>query len=527
MKTGAEQDGRGATPRLSRRALAGGALAIALSRRASAQVGGSSGYGMPRVSLPVFPGDAISSHVAPATGWVQLLSTTPILNAQPDGAIHGGLAMTWALSRDRLQLDLGIRPDVLFADATMVGAADVAASIVEAEERHAGTVDAWRWENIDAVSVEEGNVVRLALSQPDASIPALLSSFWVPVYPASWIERGRDREQGSFPPASGGFQLEDTSAERWLYRRHAGYFQPGRPRLAGVLCTATPPSIPRTTELVTGEVDLMIDVPLLDVPMLREDPGITLVGGATNRLCVLVLNLDRPVIADPRVRRLLSMAIDRQALVEAATANEAVPASALVPAEHWAGLDYTIDPADPGDVRDQLAALGEPPGVELRLVAGDADASLANACVLLQEQLAWAGIALSLDLLDDAAMGEQMAQGGWDLLMTHTPFWRDPHELIRPLVTSDGSQNRGGYANPRVDYLANLAARSRNPTYRAGFYQTIQEIVATDVPVIPLHFPNYYDAMSTRLRNYPFLPPVSAAAMCQVTMAKPEPVEFP
>jgi peptide/nickel transport system substrate-binding protein len=294
-----------------------------------------------------------------------------------------------------------------------------------------------------------------------------------------------------------------------------------------VLCTATPPDIPRTTELVTNEVDLLIDVPLLDVPTLREDPGIRLAGGPTNRLCVLLLNLDRPVISDPRVRRLLSTAIDRQALVKAATGNEAVPASALIPTEHWAGLDYTIDTADPGDVRDQLAALGEPPGMELRLVASDADASLANACVLLQEQLAWAGIALSLDLLDAGAMGGTMEEGGWDLLMAHTPFWRDPHELIRPLVTGDGAFNRGGYANPRVDYLANLAARSRHTSYRAGFYRTIQEIVATDVPVIPLYFPNYYDGMSTRLQNYPFLPPVSAAAMCQVTMAKPEPVEIP
>ncbi|MBA2467831.1 MAG: ABC transporter substrate-binding protein [Chloroflexia bacterium] len=477
------------------------------------------------MSLPDFPDGG------PATGtgaaWATLLTTSTLLNASPEGHLSGGLAIAWTVSEERDQLELRIRPDALFADGRRIMAEDVVASASHARQLYRESPEAWRWEHVESVEAAPDNVVRVSLSAPDASIPALLASFRLPILPAAWLTRGWDHERGPYPPASGCFQLLSASDDRLRFGRNDGYFQVGRPRLAGVLGNAPAGTMLRTTDLVTNGADLLIDAPLLDVPMLREDPGMTLVGGPTNRLCLLTVNLQNPVMADVRLRRLLASAIDRPALVRGATASEAVPASTLIPPEHWAGLDDMIDLADVEDVRAGLAELGLPPGIELRLVASATDASLANACVLLQEQLAWAGIALSLDLLDASEMRAELAGGRWDLAMSYTGYWRDPHELVRPLVVSDGSRNAGGYANDRVDYLAELARRASDDAYRAGFYQTIQRVVAGDVPVIPLFFPNYYDAMSTRLRDYPFFPPISAAAMHQATMPRPDPVTLP
>lgn len=512
-----------AGPTITRRAFAGGVgVAALLGGQTRAQ---TSGYGIPRVSLPDFPaGDAISGIGA---AWATLLTTAPLLTVSPEGRISGGLAMSWVVNPGRDQLDMRIRPDALFADGTRIMADDVVASADLARATYENTPEAWRWERIELVESAPDNVVSLSLSAPDASIPALLASSLIPVLPKTWIANGWDRERGPFPPASGCFQLLSAADDLLRFTRNDAFFQVGRPRLAGVACIPPSETMPRTTDLVTSGVDLLIDAPLLDVPTLREDPGIALVGGPTNRLCLLTANLQSPTMADVRLRRLVSGAIDREALVDGATATEAVPASALIPKEHWAGLDYSVDIIDAGDVLAELTALGKPPGIELRLVASDTDASLANACVLLQEQLAWAGIALSLDLLDEPEMQSEMTSGRWDMVMRYTDHWRDPHELIRPLVVSDGTRNAGGYVNGRVDYLAGLASRASDNAYRAGFYQTIQRIVASDVPVIPLFFPNYYDAMSTRIQDYLFFPPVSASAMHQATMTRPDPVTLP
>ncbi len=475
--------------------------------------------------MPDFPDGDVRSGIGAA--WLQMLSTSPVLNVAVDGRISGGLAISWVMNPDRDQIELRIRPDALFADGTRILAEDVVASAQWAREVYERSPESWRWEHIESLETAPGNVVRVSLIAPDASIPALLASHLVPVMPQAWIASGWDDERGPYPPASGCFQRQPMAGDFLRFTRHEAFFQVGRPRLAGVHCHPPSQTVLRTTDLVTNGVDLLIDAPLLDVPMLREDPGIVLVGGPTNRLCLLVANLQGPTMADVRLRRLVSQAIDRQALVDGATAAEAVPASTLIPADHWAGLDFTGETVDADEVRAELAALGKPPGIELRLVASDTDASLANACVLLQEQLAFAGIALSLDLLDESEMRVAMTSGRWDVAMRYTHHWRDPHELVRPLVVSDGTQNVGGYVNPRVDYLTELASRASDDAYRAGFYQTIQRIVASDVPAIPLFFPNYYDAMSTRLENYPFFPPLSANAMHQATMPRPDPVTLP
>jgi len=502
----------------------GGAVLGAVSR--TGLVRGQTGpFGVPRVSLPDVPdGEAITGI---GGAWATLLSSSTLLGVSPEGRISGELALSWAFSDDRQRIDLRLRPDAFFSDGVQITARDVVASAESARERDQGTGDAWRWEHVGAVEAIAGDTVRISLTAPDAAIPALLASYRTPVLPASWLANGWDREEGPFPPASGGFRLQSALEGRLRFIRNDLFYQVGRPRLAGVLCNAPAQGVPRTTELVTNGADLLVDVPLLDVPMLREDPGITLVGGPTNRLCLLAVNLRSPLMADVRLRRLVAGAIDREALVRGAAADEAVPASTLIPPDHWAGLDDTIETIDAEETRAGLAALGLPPGIELRLVASDTDASLANACVLLQEQLALAGIALSLDLLDDAEMEAEMAGGRWDLVMHYTAHWRDPHEAIRPLVVSDGTWNGGGYVNTRVDYLAGLARRASDTTYRAGFYGTIQRIVMNDVPVIPLLFPNYYDAMADRLRDYPFFPPISAAAMRQATMTRPDPIVFP
>lgn len=459
--------------------------------------------------------------------WAHLLTMSSLLNVTPEGLVTGGLALSWALSPDRLRLDLDIRIDALFADGAPILPEDVLASVVDARERQSGSPEAWRWEHLDTVVGTTDGAIRFTLLAPDASFPAFLASRLIPVYPATWIAHGWDREAGPFPPSSGGFHLESRADDRLRFSRNDGFYQVGRPRLAGVICNAPVETIPRTTDLVTNGVDLMIDVPLLDVALLREDPEILLAGGPTSRLCFLAVNLRSQALSDPRMRRLLSSAIDREALVRSATAGEAVPAAALISGEHWAGLEVDLEVADANDVRDQLAALGNPPGVDLRLIANEADASLANASVVLQEQLAWAGIALSLDFFDDAAMETELAGDSWDLAIRYTPYWDDPHELVHPLLTSDGPANIGGFRSQRLDYLAGLANRARGNARRARLYRSIEEIVVNEVPVIPLFFPNYYDAMRTRLQDYLFFPPISVTAMNQVTMMQPEPVELP
>jgi peptide/nickel transport system substrate-binding protein len=504
----------------SRRSLLGGLIALAgASSAAQGTPVGKPPPSVPRVSIPVWPAREADLY-GPAANvpWVRQLSGATLLTTTSTGEIVGGLGLSPALSADRQQLTLDIRPDALFANHAPVTPTDVVDSLHWAWAVGLQGDDAWRWQHVEAVVRSGERAVSILLQEPDASIPALLSSWRVPVVPSMWLAAINHRVGIGPPPASGYFNLQSRTPDRIDFTRNAGFYQVGRPRLAGVTCIAPDSLLARGTDLVTGRVDIVIDLPLLDVPMLRENPGFNLVGGASARLTALHLNLRSDPLRDQRFRSLLARTVRRDQVLEVAVAGEGRLATSLIPADLWAGIEFPVEQAEASDVRADLATLGMLPGIELRLVAPAGDASLANACVTLQEQFAWAGFALALDLLDEVEMARELQAGTWDLLIETLPWWHDPHELVWPLLTTGGPANRGGYSSRRLDYLAALACRARGITERATLYQSIQELVAREHPLIPLYFGNYYDAMTTNVTGYLAYPPESAAAMAQATI---------
>lgn len=513
----------------TRRALIGGAAGLAgiaalgMPWRGTGQTGPgrSDPFGHPVVSLARPPGLDPATDPSVETAWLSTLLHDSPLSIGATGQLQAGIAIAWSLSPDGLLIELEIRRDALFADGVLVQATDVAASIERAWRGEAAAIEPWRWERIERVEAVAGQRVRIHLREPDTTMLWSLACERVPVLPASWIARGWDPATGAVPPGSGPFRIETVTASEVTLARHPGYYQAGRPRLDGLTVRGASDSLLRATELVTSDVDGLIDVPLLDVPLLRLDPKVTLAGRPGNRLSLLALNLARPAVRDREIRSLIASGIDRPALARAATASEATPTALPLPEGHWAASEREPAQRSPGEIRAALEERGAFGGLPLRLVTTEADTSLANACVFLQEQLAYAGFALTLDLLDDAELARTLETGDWDLHAIHSTSWRDPHELLWPLLHSGGSLNRGGYASARMDALLSGATTSAVEALRAERYLLAQDLVTTDVPVIPLFIPNYYDAVAVAIRNYEVFPPVSARGFRQVWMDPP------
>src|SRR5690606_15766241 len=152
--------------------------------------------------------------------------------------------------------------------------------------------------------------------------------------------------------------------------------------------------------------------------------------------------------------------------------------------------------------------VGPSPALRRRLLACNADSTHANAAVVLQDQHASCGIALAVDLLEDDELDEAIQLRDYDILAGYTEPWRDPHELVRPLLGSDGVRNFSGYADDRVDTLIRGSILREDREFRRERYTLIEEAVRDDVPVIVLFHPYAYDAVSTRISGYTALPPV-------------------
>lgn len=491
-------------PRLNRRQMLAGAAGLALAtlgRAARAQDGPIHRGGVPLVALPALP-----EHLGGVSGagweaeWLRTLIYDAPLRPLASGAVVAAVGFGLGLDGGGRWIDLLPRPDALFASGDSVTAADLAASIERSIER-ADAATAWRWERVEAVETRVDRA-RIRLREPDATLAATLASPLVPVTPGGAAVSGVALPD--LPPGTGPFVPSRLDGDTAGFRPNRAGWVIGQPRFDGCAVTGVADVIERTTRLVTGFVDITPDVPALDIPLLRDDPGVTLIGGVSRRLCAVVLNLAREPLNDVRVRQLVAGVIDRDALVDGAIAGTGVPAATLFPTEHWAGamVPTRVAPASPGETRNAIAALGLLPGWSLRLICPAAQPTLANTAILLQEQLGGAGIALDVDLLDAAAFATARDAGEFDLMMALLPTWVDPHEIAYPWLHSAGPRNAGGFASLRVDRLLDRARSQPDEEARGAIYGGIQRIVADQVPLVPLFATPWMDAVRARVRGY-------------------------
>src|SRR5699024_8084099 len=100
----------------------------------------------------------------------------------------------------------------------------------------------------------------------------------------------------------------------------------------------------------------------------------------------------------------------------------------------------------------------------------------------------------SIELLDGIELENAVRARDFDLLAAYTRPWRDPHELVRPLLASDGYANRSGYDAPQVDGMIRGATMVSDQDLRREKYTELQDRVLEDVPIIVLFRPYYFDA---------------------------------
>lgn len=490
--------------RLSRRSLIAGAGGLLASASAHAQVPDASPVAnshIPRIRVGVrsleagLDGRDVRSNTA---AWLASLAWDSPLRWNAENDVIPGL-FTYSGKPSGSFIDLIVRQGAFYSDGTPVTAHDVSSMLGQLRDQDYG----WRLQHVDALEVHSDSLLRIVFDRPDASLRASLA------HPAFGLHSRAGEGTGPFR------QVSDSVLER-----NPLFWEIGRPRIDRIELVELPNDVQRSTAAAVGEIDVLPNVPLLDVPMLQLEPAVYLVGGPTNILCHLQLNLAKPELANVEVRRVLTAAINRSRLVQTATANQAEATSTVFEPGGWTTESEEVSTLSAGDVRSRLQELGVPSDLRLHLLADNGDATLANTAVVLQEQLANCGISLSITLLEGRELEQARAEADFDLLAQYSSSWRDPHELVWPLLASDGSLNQGGYASVEMDTLLRAAIALRNEEFRRSRYARLERIVQRDVPIIPLFRPYVWDCVRADYPGYRQLPPATSRGLLTLTEAE-------
>jgi len=416
------------------------------------------------------------------------------------------LATSWERP-DPLTWVFHLRGGVRFHDGKPLTADDVAWSIRSMSDGSIITAKGGSaFAAIDSVSVRGPLTVVVHSRRPDSALLFNLSDGLFGV-----VEKGAGRDEGLHPVGTGPFRfISQVQDKEVVVERNPDYWS-GAPEIPRIRFEIVPDAITMALELKKGSGDVESSAITLDmVHALQGLPHLKVESGPGGRVDYANFNVNDPALRDPRVRQAIACAIDKPAMIAALWRGQAIPADTLLPPGYWARAGDAELPQYPHDVeraKRLLDAAGLKPdkdGIRLRFtLKTSTDESTRLEAQAIQAQLREAGIALSLRSAEFGTFYSDITKGAFQMyLLRWIGSNEDPDIFQYTYATSSfppHGANRGRYSNPRVDALLQAANAETDQTLRRQEYVEMQQILANDLPSIPLWYPNNEVVHSTRL----------------------------
>ncbi|MBM3570463.1 MAG: ABC transporter substrate-binding protein [Alphaproteobacteria bacterium] len=424
-----------------------------------------------------------------------------------------GLALSWK-PLDDTTWEFKLRPNVKFHDGTAFAASDVAFTLKRAPDVPRSPASFGIYiKPITGVEIVDPLTIRFKTAAPYPLLPNDIST--VAIVSQKHGENATTEDYNSCKAAvgTGPYKcVERVAGDRVVMARNDAYWGGAQP-WQRVVFKPIKSAPTRVAALLAGDVDLIDDAPTADIERLKKDARLSVVQGVSNRVIYLHLDSDRaesPGIADkqgnplkanpfkdPKVRKALSKAINRPAIVDRVMEGVAIPAGQLLP-DGFFGVSskLRVEPFDPEGARKLLAEAGYPNGFRVTLATPNDryinDEKIAQA---IAQMLTRIGIETKVDAMPGAVYFGRASKLEFSLMLVG--WGSGTGEASSPLKSllasfdqakGMGAANRGRYSNPQMDRLLERALATVDDKGREALLQQATEVAIGDLGIVPLHF---------------------------------------
>lgn len=418
-----------------------------------------------------------------------------------------------------------LKSDVKFHDGTPVTAQTIIDAITAiSEEGNAGhNARIAKLLDLKSMSADGDQVVVFETNSPNAAFPWTLSEPGIAVL---------GKASDDFPiNATGPYIFREAIPEQ-LYRAEANTkYRLGKPGLDEVRIVISGDPATAALAFEAGEVDMVINYPEADFKRIKNT-GAQGFSAPTARLYFYTVNAHSGPLANPLIRRAVSMAIDRQGIVDAALSGVGgVPAGTIYPdGKGWsADIPAVYDPkqaeallAEAGAVKEggKWMLNGEP--LEIDIVTYSKRAALPPTAQLTQAFLQAIGVASNVRVGEYGASNDEIANGTADLFLQAwvTTPQGDPGAVLEGLLKSDGGSNSGKYSNAELDALLEKGRNTFDHEARKEIYNKVQQIVAEEAAMIPVFHVSQVNVARKELNGYAVHPTETYWVTHETTLSK-------
>ena len=454
---------------------------------------------------------------------------------EPDLATEIPTLRNGGISPDGLRITYHLRRGVLWQDGYPFTARDAIFTWQQIMNPANNVLSREGYNQIASMTASDPHTLVVRLKHPYS--PAVASFFGpslVPecVLPEHLLRGLHDLNHAAYnrqPIGTGPFIVEHFDPSSGLIMKANPHYWRGPPKLREVRFMLVSDENTRLVEMRTGEADLFYDPGTRLVPELATIPDTHELHTTFNEFWYLTFNLTRPAFADKRVRRAISMAVDRDYIIRTVLHGAATPAYSDQPRFSWA-FDPAVtapryDPAAAAGLLDAAGWRAGPGGVrarggvplELEYAFDNNLGDAARIAEIVQSELQQIGIPVHLkgypESLYYAAKqaGGILNNGQFDIAHEGWIGGVDPDD--KTLWTCDerppNGFNQSFLCDPRIDAQENVALTSYDRAVRKRAYSKIQRLLADDLPVVFLYWTMRNDSVRNGLRGYRPAPSVT------------------
>ena len=327
---------------------------------------------------------------------------------------------------------------------------------------------------------------------------------------------------GSLMIGTGPFKHKSyTKGDRQVLERNPDYWGP-QPAWDTVVFRPITSDGPRVAALLAGDVDMIESPPVQDIERLKSAPNVSLAQAQSNRVIYLALGVqDTPPtitgtegknpLKDPKVRKALSLAVDRDAIVKRIMMGVAEPANQYLPAGFYGNNPEVTVATDANKAKQLLAEAGYPKGFQLTLGTPNDryinDDKVAQAVAQMFTRI---GVQTQVDATTANVFFSKRNKQEYSVFLAG--WGADSGEMSSPLKAliatpikekGYGTTNYTSYSDPELDGMLDTALATVDDAKREKLLQAaVKRAMDADI-IIPLHYEVTVWAMKKGLNYEP------------------------
>ncbi|WP_017729648.1 glutathione ABC transporter substrate-binding protein [Halalkalibacterium ligniniphilum] len=436
--------------------------------------------------------DTPSTNIA-SNIYEQLVWQDENLELQP------GLAESWE-PIDETTWEFKLREGIKFHDGTEFNADAVKANIDRILDPEVASPRSFLFNMITEVEVVDPTTVRFHTEYPFAPLPAHLAHNGGGMISPQSIEEDyaameAGEEPGSVissnPVGTGYFKFDEWASGQYVRLVNNPDYWGEPAKLDSVTFKVVPEDLTRIAELETGDSHISDPLSPSDVSRVENTEGLYVNHQQSVAVSYIGFNMDKEPFNDVRVRQAISMAIDKDQIIQGTFDGAGIPAIGPIAPnvfgydESVEGLEYNVERA-----KELLAEAGYPDGFSTTISTND-NRERIDAATNVQAQLAEIGIDAEVEVVEWGAYLEQTASGNSEMfVLGWTTVTGDADYGLYPLFHSDNvgePGNRTFLRDEELDALLLEARQTTDEAERLALYKEAQEKLVELAPMLFIH----------------------------------------